>query len=120
MLILNNHEQVYLIITRDKILFHGVSGLVGAKRCIHIRQKQDICLHRHRNAVVVIDTLLNNILHDPLADCLDSLQPLRVIILSPFGIGRLFPKSQLVFMPRDAGMQEFCRVCPRERKAGNR
>ncbi|HFV9915594.1 TPA: hypothetical protein ACIBH9_004418 [Salmonella enterica subsp. diarizonae serovar 61:l,v:z35] len=110
MFLLNKNEQVYLIITRDRMLFEGFSGLTGAKCCVHIRQKQDICVHRHRHAVVVIDTLLNNIFHGPLAECLGRLQPARVIILSPFGVRRLFPESRLVFMPRDAGVAAFCRV----------
>lgn len=110
MSVLNKNEQAYLIITRDRVLFEGVSGLSGAKRCVHICQQQDVCVHQHRNAVLVIDTLQNNIFHGPLADCLESLQPARVIILSPFGIRRLFPESRLFFMPRDAGVAEFCRI----------
>ncbi|MBC6504651.1 hypothetical protein GW742_24875 [Citrobacter freundii] len=110
MSVLNKNKQAHLIITRDRVLFEGVSGLSGAKRCVHIRQKQDICQHQHRNAVLVIDTLQNNIFHGPLADGLESLQPSRVIILSPFGIRRLFPESRRVFMPRDAGVAEFCRI----------
>ncbi|MGS0639224.1 hypothetical protein [Citrobacter sp. VF227] len=95
------NEHVYLIVTQDGMFFQGISTLAGAKFCVHIRQEQDICLHRHRKAVVIIDTLMNNIFHNPMAECLKRLEPTRIIILSPFGVSRLFPGEMVIFISRD-------------------
>ncbi|ECB3971332.1 LuxR C-terminal-related transcriptional regulator [Salmonella enterica] len=77
---------------------------------MHIFQKQDICQHQHKNAVVIIDTLMNNILHSPLSDCIITLKPKRIIILSPFGIKRLYSVERVIFISRNIHPKEFCRV----------
>lgn len=110
MFVLNKDEQVYLIITQDRMLFEGISSLVGAKNCIHICQERDVCLRQQHNAVVVIDTLLNNVLYSPLIERVINLKPVKIIILSPFGIRRLFPTCPVIFISRNVLPEEFYRV----------
>ena len=100
---------MYLIITQDRMMFEGISSLVG-KNCIHICQKRNVCVRQHHNAVVVIDTRLNNVFYGPMIECIISLKPRKIIVLSPFGIRRPFQICPVVFISRDVLPEEFYRA----------
>lgn len=98
---------MYLVITRDGLLYQAIASLVKPAVTEHIRDAQDICVQRHRHASVILDTLYNNVLHTSLYGYLEWISPRGIYILSPFGIKHCFRSIPVVFIPRTLSPEAF-------------
>ncbi|MGM8766084.1 helix-turn-helix transcriptional regulator [Enterobacter asburiae] len=93
-------DPMYLILTRDRMLFQGIACLTGPDNTVLIQREEDICPDRYRHAVVIIDSLKNNIFHSALSTRLQQTEPRHIFVMSPFGIKNCLGDTEVKFIPR--------------------
>lgn len=98
---------MYLIITRDQLLFTAIACLTAPDNTVRIQCADDICPRQHLHARVIIDTFRNNILYTSLSAQLKEIRPGYICILSPFGIKGCFPGIPVKFIPRNISVRDF-------------
>lgn len=54
---------MFLIITKDTMFFTAMKNIVSKGNVVHIQNEEEIDLTLHQNALVIIDTLMNNVFH---------------------------------------------------------
>lgn len=54
---------MFLVITRDTMFFIAMKNILNKGNVVHIQNEEDIDLTLHQNALVIIDTLMNNVFH---------------------------------------------------------
>ncbi|WP_370605680.1 helix-turn-helix transcriptional regulator [Citrobacter braakii] len=101
---------MYLILTRDRMLFQGITCLTGPDNTVLIQREEDICPDRYRHAVVIIDTLKNNIFHSALSTRILQTEPRHIFVMSPFGIKNCLGDTDVKFIPRTIHPTEFRRI----------
>lgn len=86
---------MFLIITKDIMFFTAMKNILSKGNVVHIQNEEEIDLTLHQSALVIIDTLMNNVFHSSMLNKIERLQPVHVIVFSPFNIkrclGRLAP-----------------------------
>lgn len=98
---------MFLIITRDMLFFTAMKSILRKGNIVLIRNEDDINTTLHQHAVVIIDTLMNNIFHSSLLNRLERLNPTHVIVFSPFKIKRCFGKVPVTFVQRTIPLVDF-------------
>lgn len=98
---------MFLVITKDTVLLGAMMNLIGKESVLHVRHASDICPTRHQHAQVIIDTLDNNLFYSEMAQKLESLQPSRVLIFSPFRIKKCLGNIPVTFIARNIALLDF-------------
>ncbi|POT25715.1 hypothetical protein C3433_16485 [Citrobacter freundii] len=98
---------MYLVITKDMILFDSISRIVGPDNTIHICHIEDICLQSHRQSYVIIDTLRNNVFYTEITNRLIEIEPESICIMSPFGIRKCMIGTPVTFVSRTISKEAF-------------
>lgn len=98
---------MYLVITKDAMMFDSIAHIVGPDNAIHILNAEDICLCEHRQSYVIIDMLRNNIFYTDIICRLNEIAPRHIYIMSPFGIKHCLPSAAVRFIPRTISVKAF-------------
>ncbi|MBD7974365.1 MULTISPECIES: helix-turn-helix transcriptional regulator [Escherichia] len=98
---------MFLIITRDMMFFTAMKSILNKGNVVHIQTEEEIDLTLHQNSLVIIDTLMNNVFHSTLLNKIKRLNPVHVIIFSPFNIKRCLGKIPVTFVQRAITIIDF-------------
>lgn len=98
---------MFLVITRDTMFFIAMKNILNKGNVVHIQNEEDIDLTLHQNALVIIDTLMNNVSHSAMLTKIERLKPFHVIIFSPFNIKRCLGKTPVTFVQRNITIIDF-------------
>lgn len=98
---------MFLIITRDTMFFTAMKNILSKGNVVHIQNEEEIDLTLHQNALVIIDTLMNNVFHSSILNKIEHLKPVHVIVFSPFNIKRCLGKVSVTFVQRNITIIDF-------------
>lgn len=59
---------MFLVITKDTVLFTAITFLLNKSQVVHVQDEDDIDLVLHQHCHIIIDTLMNNVFHSAMAE----------------------------------------------------